>query len=222
MGLSDQISRQSPIFGDSFSHRCMHVWILLAHTSAVMHILVIQVTTLWLVFWGWWGFWCLVEGFFVYSFVWRVLWVFFFFISKLTNFGTLLTHGANKLCNCPSCSKPSSPYAQQCTFWKLAQIPQNVLVGCSNIPAPASVEIIRSHLPGLQQAENEASNLLCEAFVKAYHNELPCGASKSYSRRWLGQQEAEIASFSCRMEASCSYLEQQGDLVLWHCSASPF
>jgi len=42
--------------------------------------------------------------------------------------------------------------------------------------------------------------------VIAYHNELPCGVSEPYSRRWLGQQEAEIASFSCRTEASCSYL----------------
>lgn len=40
-------------------------------------------------------------------------------------------------------------------------------VRCSNIPAPAPVEIIRSHLSGLQQAENEASNLLCETFCKS-------------------------------------------------------
>lgn len=74
-------------------------------------------------------------------------------------------------------------------------------VGCSNTPVPASVEISSSDLLSLQQAENEASNFLCETFIKAYHNKPPCSMIKSYSRRWLEQQEAEIANFTCRTEA---------------------
>lgn len=71
---------------------------------------------------------------------------------------------------CPLCEGPSSLYAQQCTFWKLALISpalSHFPIRCNNIPAPAPAEIIRSHISELQEAENEASNLLCETFCNS-------------------------------------------------------
>lgn len=190
----------------------------------------ILLLTLGLLFWEWrWGFfvlggfclfvfflaWLLVGFLFCLSFLFMFgfWWVFCLFfelqLANLWNLWTLLTCGGNKI------FKQLSLIQE--TFFTICSTKYSLEAGtdspglssfpvfrCNNIPAPAWVETIRSHLSGLQQTENKASNLLSETFCKSTPQwvALRC---ESYSRRCLGQLGTEIMSFSLKTVASLPY-----------------
>lgn len=108
--------------------------------------------------------------------------------------------------NCPLFRKLFSPYAQQSTLWKLAQIPQD-------FPVFLFLGVIISLLQhewkqlgaislGFSRVRTKPPICSLRLFVKVYHNELPWGVSLTQEGVW-GSWGLKLWAFLERLWPPC-------------------